>query len=239
MTLDNISRTVTTSSDQNYQCRFCQRHFRRETSLTSHVCEQKKRFQSRTDLGVQLAMQAYLRFYQYTQPSGRVRDWDDFATSPYYRAFVKFGNYCHNTPVIAPMQYLDWLLKKNKKIDHWDRDSVYGEFLIPYLLIETVEDALCRSIKWSQTWGEQNQAAEKDCLRYGNVNAICHAVMSGKLSAWAIYNCASGRQFLNKLSSEQLSMIYDYVNPEIWQRKFLESAADTDYCQEILQQAGW
>lgn len=239
MTLNNISETNVLNSDQSYQCRFCQKNFRRESSLTSHVCEQKRRFQSRNELGVQLAMQAYLKFYQYTQPSGRNRDWDDFSTSPYYRAFVKFGNYCHKTPVIAPMQYLDWLLKKNKKIDHWDRDSVYSEFLIPHLMTEAIEDALSRTFRWSQSWGEQNQAQDRDCLRYGNVNTICHAVMSGKISAWAIYNCASGRQFLNKLSSEQLAMIYDYINPEIWQRKFVTNSADTLYCQNILQQAGW
>lgn len=239
MTLNNISMTKVTSTESTYQCRYCQRMFRRETSLASHLCEQKKRYQNRHNLDVQLALQAYLKFYQYSQPSNKVRDWDDFATSPYYRAFVKFGNYCYNTSVIAPLQYLEWLLKKNKKIDHWCRDSIYSEFLLQYLQIESVEDALTRAIKWSMTWQDHNQAPARDCLRYGNVNVICHAIATGKLSAWTIYNCQSGRDFLGKISSEQIAMIYDYINPEFWQNKFSKDPNNTQYCWEILSQAGW
>jgi len=76
-------------------------------------------------------------------------------------------------------------------------------------------------------------------LRYGNINVICHAITTGKISAWIIYNCHSGREFLGKISSDQLGMIYDYINPEYWQNKFVKDSDNTRYCQDILKQAGW
>jgi hypothetical protein len=226
-------------TDCQYQCRFCNKNFRRETSLLSHICEQKKRFQSRNDIAVQWGLQSYLKFYQYSQPGNRVRTWDDFVTSPYYRAFVKFGNYCYTTPVIAPIQYLEWLLKKNKKLDHWCKDSNYNEFLLQHLKTEAVEDALTRAIKWSISWEEQNNAPARDCIRYSSTNVVCHAIVSGRVSAWAIYNSSSGRDFLNRLSGEQLKMVYDYIDPEFWQNKFAKYPEDTDYCRQLLNKAGW
>jgi hypothetical protein len=234
-----MSTNTDNLTDCSYQCRFCQKTFRRETSLLSHVCEQKKRHQSRNEVGVQWGLQSYLKFYQYSQSGSRNRSWDDFVTSPYYRAFVKFGNYCHTTPVVAVMQYLEWLLKKNKKLDHWCKDSVYNEFLLQHLKNEAVEDALTRAIKWSMTWEEQNNAPARDCIRFGSANVICHAIVSGKISAWAIYNSASGRDFLNQLTGEQLKIVYDYIDPEFWQAKFVKYPEDTAYCQQLLNKAGW
>jgi hypothetical protein len=238
MTLSNTLKTQETSITE-FVCRFCQRAFRRETTLATHVCEQKHRHQTRHNLDVQLGLQAYLKFYQYNHLANKERGWDDFVTSPYYRAFVKFGHYCYNTQVIAPLQYLDWLLKNNKKIDNWCRDSVYSEFLLQHLKLEAVEDALTRAVKWSISWADTHNANARDCLRYGNTNAICHAITTGKISAWAIYHSDSGRQFLNKISREQLKLIYDYIDPDYWNTKFGRDPDNVVYCRDILTKAGW
>jgi hypothetical protein len=225
--------------DTRYQCQFCKREFSRETTLTAHLCEPKRRYQERGEKGVQLGMQAYLKFYEYSQGSARLKTWDDFATSPYYRAFVKFGRYCQNSYVINPVRFMEWLLKNNKKIDYWCQDTNYNQYLIEYLQLEAVTDALSRSIEYSIDWAEKNTAAPHDCLRYGNRNVLCYAVTTGRISPWVIYNCASGQEFLNELSSEQIAMIWPYINADAWQKRFSDYAADQAYVQEILKQAGW
>lgn len=80
MTLSNILKTQETSS-QEFVCRFCQRVFRRETTLATHVCEQKHRHQTRNNLDVQLGLQAYLKFYQHNHLANKERGWEDFVTS--------------------------------------------------------------------------------------------------------------------------------------------------------------
>jgi len=222
-----------------YTCQYCKQQFSRETTLTAHLCEQKRRHQERGEKGVQLGMQAYLKFYEYSQGSARLKTWDDFSTSPYYRAFVKFGRYCQNSYVINPVRFMEWLLKNNKKIDYWCQDTNYNQYLIEYLQLEAVTDALSRSIEYSIDWAEKNTAAPHDCLRYGNRNVLCHAVTTGRISPWVIYNCASGQEFLNELNSEQVSMIWSYIDADRWQKRFLDYHADQEYAQEILKQAGW
>ena len=222
-----------------YTCQFCQKDFIKESSLAVHSCEPRRRRQEQSERGVQLGLQAYLKFYQLTQGSARLKTFDDFADSPYYRAFVKFGRYCVDIQAINPARFIEHVLKQNKKIDHWCRDSIYTEYLLDYLRVENVNDALARAIEFGIKWQEQTGNPAHDCLRYGNSNAICHAISSGRISPWVIYNSDSGQKFLSEITSEQLSIIWSYIDSDFWMKKFQDYPADQEYTKDILTKAGW
>ena len=222
-----------------YTCQYCKKDFIKESSLSVHSCEPRRRRQEQSERGVQLGLQAYLKFYQLTQGSAKLKTVDNFAESPYYRAFVKFGRYCVDIQAINPARFMEYVLKQNKKIDHWCRDSIYTEYLLDYLRIENVNDALARAIEFGITWQEQTSNPAHDCLRYGNWNAICHAIASGRISPWVIYNSESGQKFLSELTSEQIAMIWSYVDSDFWMKKFQDYPADQEYAKEILKKAGW
>jgi len=222
-----------------FTCQYCRKDFARENSLAVHVCEQKKRRQERTERGVELGFQAYVRFYEMSQGSAKFKTYDDFCESPYYKAFTKFGRYCVNTRTVNPRQFLEWLLKNNKKIDRWASDQLYTEYLLDYLRVENVNDALARAIEFGIDWAEKHEANPHDCLRYGNHNGMCHAVSTGRISPWVIYNSESGQKFLSELNSEQLSMIWPYIDSDVWQKKFADYRADQEYVKDILDKAGW
>ena len=222
-----------------FVCEFCKKEFARESSIVSHMCEAKRRRLESSERGVQLGLQAYTHFYRIVQGGGKAKTFDDFADSPYYKAFVKFGRYCVDTHVINPPRMIDWLLKNNKKIDNWCSDRIYTEYLLFYLPSETVDDALARAVEYSMDWHDKTGHPAHDCLRYGNTNAICYAITSGRVSPWAIYNSESGQKFLSELNTEQVSIVWPYINSDVWQKKFKEYHKDQLYAQEILTKAGW
>ena len=222
-----------------YQCEFCQRQFRRESTIAVHMCEPKRRRLDRSERGVQLGLQAYVRFYEITQGSARTRTFEDFCDSPYYRAFVKWGRYCVTTRVINPTQFLEWLLRNNRKIDLWASDRQYEEFLLDYVKRERADDALTRAIEWSLDWAENNAAPPHDCLRYGGTNSICHAVTTGRLSAWVIYNSESGQALLSRLQPDQITMIWPWIDADAWQKRFRDYLADQEFVKDTLKRAGW
>jgi hypothetical protein len=222
-----------------YKCRYCEKSFVKETSLAVHMCEPKRRFQEQDERGVQLGLQAYLKFYELSQGSARLKTFEDFATSPYYRAFVKFGRYCVSVKAINPSRFVEWLLKNNKKIDHWSRDTMYTEYLTEYLRVENVNDALARAMEHGIDWSEQTGNPAEDCLRYGNTNALVYAITTGRISPWIVYNCDSGQKFLAELDATQIAMIWPYVDSEVWMKKFSDYVADQEYVKEMLQKAGW
>jgi len=224
---------------EKYTCQYCEKSFQRETSLAVHVCEQKKRYQSQNDRGVQLGLQAYLRFYEMTQGSARLKTFDDFARSPYYRGFTKFGRYCVDINAVNTARFIEWVVEKNKKIDHWCRDSIYTEYLTDYLRRESVNDALSRAIEHSIKWSETHDHPTQDFLRYGNDNAVAYAVSTGRLSAWVLYNCETGQAWLENMDPDQTKIVWPWIDPEFWQKKIRDYPADQEYAREMLKKAGW
>jgi hypothetical protein len=222
-----------------HTCQYCRKDFVKESSLAVHSCEPRRRRQEQNEAGVRLGFNAYLKFYELTQGSARLKTFDDFADSPYYRAFVKFGRYCVEIRAINPARFVEWVLKQNKKIDHWARDSVYTEYLISYLRVENVNDALARAMEFGIDWSEKSGHPSQDCLRYGNAHAMCYAITTGRISAWTIYNSESGQKFLGELTADQVGMIWPYIDSDVWQKRFSDYAADAEYAKLILKQAGW
>ena len=222
-----------------YRCDFCQREFRKEQSLQVHVCEQKRRRGEEHERGVQLGLQAFNRFYQVTQGTNRVRTFENFAQSNYYRAFVKFGRYCVDTHVIRPELFMDWLLAKNRRIDHWCRDSAYTDYLLDRVGQETAEESLTRAQDAADRWAESTGHPARDFLRFGNSNAICHAITSARVTGWVLYNCDSGVEFLGNLNSEQIAMVWPWIDTDVWHRQFDRSPADTLWVRQRMKELGW
>lgn len=222
-----------------FRCDFCQKDFRRESTLLAHMCEPKRRYRERDEMGVKMGLQAYLRFYEITQGSARLKTWEDFSTSAYYKAFVKFGRHCQAIRTVNFSAFVEWLIRQNVKLDHWSRDQVYQDYLVQHVRKEAVADALARAVEASLEWQERTGNPSSDYLRYGNDNAICHDITRGRITAWAVYNCDSGQAFLDRINDEQVAMIWSWIDTDVWQRRFRELPADQAYARNILEQAGW
>ena len=222
-----------------FVCEYCKKTFARESSIEVHMCEPKRRRLNKDDPGVRIGFLAYIKFYEQAQGSAKLKTYEDFCESSYYLAFTKFGRYCVDVKVINPTQFMNWLLKHQKKIDRWTSDAFYTEYLTWYLTVEAVDDALARAMEYAIDWAEKNNYPSQDCVRYGNPNAVCYAITTGRLSPWVIFNSESGQKFLSEANQEQLAMVWPYINVDTWNKKFSDYPADQEYARANLQKAGW
>jgi hypothetical protein len=219
------------------QCRHCQREFAKESTLAAHSCEQKLRHQQQNETGVQFGFKAYLRFYETTQGSARLKTYEDFSNSAYYRAFVKYGRHCVAIRAINFSSFTDWLLKNNKKLDHWCKDSLYEEWLSEYIRRESPQDALERALKEMQEYADSHPELKngfREYFKFGNVNRVCYHISTGRISPWIVFNCSSGVEFLDGLDTQQISLIIAWIDPDYWQKKFKDYLADTEWVKDIL-----
>lgn len=224
-----------------YSCKFCKKEYVKESTLAAHLCEPKRRHQQQNETGVQLGFKAYIRFYELTQGSARLKTYEDFANSPYYMAFVKYGRYLVAIRCINTGSFTDWLLKNNKKIDYWTKDAFYLEWMREYLKKENVKDALERALKEMQNLADDDTKLDgsfSNYFRSASPNRICQHIANGRISAWIVFNCTSGVEFLENLNEEQLGTVIEWIDPEYWQRKFKDYMADTEWTKHILKQAG-
>lgn len=228
-------------SKPSFKCKYCGKSFSKESTLTAHACEPKRRHMQQNETGVQMGFRSYLRFYETTQGSAKLKTYEDFASSPYYNAFVKFGRYLVSIRCVNTSSFTDWLLKGNKKLDYWCKDSLYEEWLVEYLRKENYRDALERGIKEMQAYAEDHPELKNgftDYFRYGNSNRICHHVYTGRISPWVIFGCDSGIEFLGTLTEEQYAIIMPWIDPDYWTKKFNDYMADHLDSKEILKAAG-
>lgn len=222
-----------------HTCEYCHKEFTKESTLLTHVCEPKRRWLQKNEPPVRLGFIAYNSFYSINSVSSKKpKTYEDFAESNYYNAFVKLGRYLNNIKSINPESYIKWLIRNQKKLDYWTKDSFYNEWLIEYLRLEDYGDALSRSIGEMDQWATSNNAVFTSYFELVSTNIVIQAIDNGRISPWVIYNCATGTKFLSKLSEQEIGMIYDYIDPDFWYKKFITQQIDTDIVKDILNKAG-
>ena len=233
--MGNIAPTI--SETTAAVCKYCSKSFRQEKTLAVHTCERKRRHQQEKEVGVQLGLQTYLKFFTATQGSSKTKSYEDFVISPYYSAFVKFGQYLVQIRAINIPAFIDWIIRQNKKLDQWTKEAYYDEYLYEYLRKEHPNDALDRSVTEMQKWADDNNTQFNDIFRAGAPNRVCNMIVNGRISPWIIYNCDSGIEFLSNLNEEQATLIIKFIDPDFWQRKFKDFVADTEFLKSVLKEA--
>jgi len=220
-------------------CRYCGQGFVRESTLQVHQCEPKRRDHQRGEKGVIIGFQTWLRFYELTQGSAKLKTYEDFCSNNFYNAFVKFGRHCVGISAVNVNQFIDHVLKNQIKIDNWCKDKIYEEYLYKLLRTESADDALERSILTMQEWAEQTDNDITTYFTAVSSNRFVQHVLNGRVSCWAIYCCDNGIAKLETLSEEQVTLLMPWIDPEFWQRKLHDYPADAELTKHILVQAGF
>lgn len=220
-----------------YTCQYCNHSFTKEKTLAVHLCEQKRRALAKTERHVILGFDAYNRFYKLTQNSKGDKTYDDFAKSPYYNAFVKFGSFVSNVNPLYPDHFIDYVIKSGVKLDHWCRDELYDKYVIELAKSESVETALQRTISHMMAWADDNKSQWSHYFHYVTLSRATYDIKDGKVSPWLILNCKSGKDMLKKFSDEQLNAVNSILDIPFWLKKFKTLPADVELVKQVVKES--
>jgi hypothetical protein len=221
----------------NFKCEYCGKLFAKEKTLFVHVCEQKRRHLSKNEKHVQAGLLTFQKFYDFAQKGKAAKTFDDFASSPYYTAFVKFGSFLINTAPIYPERFIDFVIKSGVKLDYWCRDALYDQYLIELIKTEPADGAIQRSIQTMMDWGEKNQSPWEHYFKYVNLNRAVHDIKEGLISPWLLLNSKSGKEMLQRMNDEQLEIISNMIDPQFWLKRFKSSPADIELIKDVIKEA--
>jgi len=220
----------------NFKCEYCGKSFAKEKTLAVHICEQKRRHLSKNEKHVQLALLTYQRFYEIAQGGKKKREFDDFAKSPYYNAFVKFGSFVSNVNPLMPDRFIEYVVRSGVKLDHWCRDELYDKYLAELVRIEPAENAIKRSCSTMVEWANEHNAEWNHYFSYVNLNKATHDIKEGKISPWVLLNCKAGKDMLQKMNDEQLAIVSPIIDPKFWMKKFKTLPADVELVKEVVRE---
>lgn len=232
--LRDVMRLMT---EQTYTCQYCNHSFTREKTLAVHVCEQKRRALAKTEKHVILGYDTFNRFYKMSQNHKGDKTYDEFARSPYYNAFVKFGSFVSNVNPLYPDKFINYVVTSGVKLDHWCRDELYEQYVINLIRTEGVETALERSISHMLSWSNDNNAQYNHYFLYVSLSRACYDIRDGKISPWIILNSSNGKAMLQKFNDEQLSAIGTVIDPQFWSSRFKKLPADVELVRQIVKES--
>jgi hypothetical protein len=221
----------------NFKCEYCGKLFAKEKTLTVHVCEQKRRYLSRDEKHVMMGLLTFQRFYQLTQKAHQPKTFEEFASSSFYTAFVKFGSFLVNTAPIYPERFIDFVVKSGVKLDHWCRDELYINYITELIKIEPADGAIQRSIVTMMAWGEKYTAPWEHYFAYVHLNRATHDIKEGLVSPWMILNTRSGKEMLQRMNDEQLEIVGPIIDPQFWLRRFKSLPADLELVKDVIKEA--
>jgi hypothetical protein len=221
----------------NYKCEYCGKQFAKESTLVVHVCEQKRRHLGKSEKHVQMGLMTFQKFYDVAQKGKTQKTFDEFASSPYYTAFVKFGSFMVNTAPIYPERFIEYVVKSGVKLDHWCRDELYDQYIMEMIKKEPADGAIQRTITTMMSWADKNSAQWEHYFAYVNLNRATHDIKEGLISPWMILNTKSGKEMLQRMNDEQLEIVGPVVDPLFWQKKFKTLPADLLLVKEVIKEA--
>lgn len=227
-----------TPVDNLFYCQYCGNGYAKESTLAVHMCEQKRRHLAKNEKHVRLGYQTYVRFFQLTQKAKHVKTYEEFAKSPYYNAFVKFGSFVSNVDPLYPDRYIDYVVTSGVKLDHWCREDLYYKYVLDFIKKEPSEVAIERSIKTMMEWAEKNNSQWNHYFKYVSLNRAVYDIKDGKISPWLVLNCETGRTMLSKFSDEQLGIVYIVMDPDYWAKRFRTYPADLEIVKEVVKEGG-
>lgn len=228
---------LTVNKTKPYVCQYCAHGYTKESTLITHVCEQKRRFLQKDDKAVRVGYDAFNRFFKLSQSAKGDKTYAEFAKSTYYNAFVKFGSYVSNVNPLYPDHYIDWVIRSGVKLDHWCKDALYEKYALELIHTEPVEVALDRSVKHMMSWAETHNSQWNHYFTHVSVNRATFDIKDGKVSPWLILNCTSGKQMLSKMDDTQLAVITNVINPEVWIKKFKKQSVDLEMVKMIVKES--
>ena len=232
------TRLSQTSLESDTTCKWCEKEFRNERTLSAHMCPKKRRWADREMTHVRLGYRVFQMFYELSTTVSKPKSMEDFIRSQYYEAFVKFGRSCVRNEYLEPEKFAEWLIKNGKKLADWSKDSLYDEFLLEYVKKETGIRALERSVLYLAEWAKDNACDWQDYFKIVSTPRAVHDIRAAKISPWLLYLSDTGRELLTRFNDEQVKMINHIIDAKFWFKVFAKNTEEVEEVKNACEAAG-
>lgn len=234
--MDMMTNKSKTSLESN-TCKWCQKSFASERTLSAHMCPKKRRWADRELTHIRLGFRVFQMFYELNTTASKPKDMEDFIRSQYYEGFAKFGRACIFNEWLYPEKYAEYLIVNAVKLADWNKDKTYDKYLLEYVKKETGLRAMERTIMYLVDWGNETNSAWQNYFKTVSTNRAVHDIRAGKVSPWLLYLSATGDELFTRLNEEQIKMINDIRDPNFWMKIFQQNPAEVSEVQAMCDAA--
>lgn len=224
---------------KKFRCRFCKKEFSRESTLSRHICEKKRRWNQKDEKPVRLAFQAWLRFMQSFQTNKRnPYEYEDFMNSSLYISFCKYGRHLDKLNAINPSEYTDFLIKYEIKLADWTKDYPYETYMKEKIINESPNSGVERSIKILEKWANDNDSEVVDFFSKVSPNQVVHWIINGRISPWMIFCSSKSDKLFERMSREQVDFVNEFIDIKRWKTKIMRERNEVEEIRKLFEEIG-
>lgn len=222
--------------DEQYTCKWCNKTFSRERTLSSHMCERKRRWMVADEPSNRIAFQVWYDFMHYVSPQAKkTRSIEDFIRSPDYTGFTKFANYLIELRPVNSDQFIRWLFKMGVRLQDWSKTGTYELYVQEAGKKETAERAVERAVLVMKEWSEQTKEPWQDFFQKVPPATAMNMIVMGRISPWVLYACDAAQRMLDRMEPGQLDKVARSIDTEWWTKKIKKNPSEAAWISTLLK----
>lgn len=222
----------------DYKCKFCDKKFKREETVTTHKCVKRDRYNDRESRQMREAYRMFIEFMKFHHLAIKKSEEPlmAFVKTKYFNEFYDFAGYVLEHEILNKEQYIQEMLCSGTPANQWCAHKTLEAWVIKNIREEHPRRGIERSIMALDEWGT---ATGNDWWTFFDEVSSERAIMwfeMGKVSPWLIYvaNPESGNKLLNRLSNSEFSYLVKFIDPTYFQIKTIQYQAEVNELRALL-----
>jgi hypothetical protein len=221
-----------------YLCRYCKKEFSRESTLTSHLCEAKRRILDKDQVQNRIAFQSWLLFRKLTMPNAKKeKSYEDFVGNSLYKGFMKLAKYIIDLNLAKGEDFVRFLIMNSVPMRRWTSDAVFDHYVKEQTKKESVERAIERSVLNMKAWAERTKQDWQNYFQSVDTAQAVQDIRMGRISPWCTFATDQGSRLIDRFEPGQIQTLIDYMEPNSWRAKVLRQREDAEWVQTVFNQA--
>lgn len=226
-----------------YQCKFCDREFKRENSVHSHKCEKRDRYDNRDSRTMREAFRLYMQFMEtnHFKIKKDVEPFISFIKSRYFKDFYNFAEYyLNNRDILHIDDFTLHLMRTNVPIMQWSTYKAKDDWILSCIRNEHPNDAVARSVNALVEWEQMTNNPWNTFFKNVSSARLISWIESGKISPWIIWTAPvnSSNELFSRLSDSEFEYILKYIDPSFFEIKKLKYKKEYEDIRSMLTQVG-
>lgn len=222
----------------SFECKYCKKKFVKETTLMSHMCEQKRRNLAKDDKQNRIAYQLWLQYRRLSMANVKHdKPYEDFAENKYFTGFMKLAKRIIDLNIKLPEDFLKFIVMNSVKMHDWCKDFVYEEYIKNMLKNESVDRAVERSILYMKEWAETTGNSWQDYFVKVPTTLAMNDIRMGRISPWCTFATDQGSRLIDRMDESQIVNLVEYLEPKSWKVRVKRHAKDASWIQDVFNEA--
>ena len=221
-----------------FQCGFCKKSYKRESTLASHKCKIKTRLLAKDTRQGRIALEIWLKFREYNRfgVKKNIPKWEAFIDSKEYNNFMDFSAYLIKEKIIKQEEFIDELIKQSIPIKKWTTHETRKLWIQTSLRREHPDKAIERSILTIQDWADENNIEWTKFFSEVSVGRALLWIETGKISPWLLHTTYTFKNLMSRINDQDLMHIYDIIDLRVWNAKIVKYKKDVERIKSVFKE---